>query len=69
MVLNIYIFRRDLAFEYLAKLCQRFGNGPESGKIVVNQLELLIQFKQAQQAKELVEQIITGTCMLLISIT
>ena len=60
----IYIFfgnaRQDAAIEGMKGLRDRFKNGPEQGKIMACHVEMLLQEKCLQQAKDLVEECIKG---------
>ena len=55
-----YIFRESLAFEMMTSLRDKFRNTPDSSKLSLSHVDLLLQSGQNTNAQQLVEDIITG---------
>lgn len=60
LLLGILSLRQDLGLEQLKCLILKFPNSAEYGKIVVAQVELMLEMKEMQKAKDLIEETITG---------
>lgn len=60
LLLGILSLRQDLGLEQLKCLILKFPNSAEYGKIVVAQIELMLEMKEMQKAKDLIEETISG---------
>ena len=54
------LYRYSVTKEVLKQMMSRFENNPDLGKLKTTQLEILLQSRQTEAAKEFVEQCITG---------
>ena len=57
----IVIVRPTLGFEGLQLMAEKYRNIPDYRKVVLTRLDMLLQCKQIHEAKQLAEDIITGS--------
>uniref|UniRef100_A0A8K9UHR2 Protein ZIP4 homolog n=1 Tax=Oncorhynchus mykiss TaxID=8022 RepID=A0A8K9UHR2_ONCMY len=60
--------RETLAFDYLKRVCQHFESSPELGSALVLHIELLLQRGKELLGKQKIEDIITGTTVVVVDI-
>lgn len=55
-----------MAFDYLKRVCQHFESSPELGSALVLHIELLLQRGKELLGKQKIEDIITGTTVVVV---